>query len=51
MPYENNYVNQTYLPKDLVGKHYYNYGNNKTEQAAKAYHDYIVSNCKNGKKA
>ena len=49
--YENNYVNQTYLPGDLVGKRYYIFGNNKTEQAAKAYHDYIVSNCKNGKKA
>lgn len=41
--YENDYVKQDYLPKDLVGKHYYNFGQNKTEQAAKTYHDYIVS--------
>lgn len=48
--YENNYVKQTYLPADLASRRYYNYGNNKTEQAAKAYHDFIVNNCKNGKK-
>ena len=48
--YENDYVKQDYLPKDLVGKRYYEYGSNKTEQAAKAYHDLIVSNCKNAKK-
>ena len=48
--YENDYVKQSYLPKDLIGKHYYEFGSNKTEQAAKAYHDFIVSNCKNAKK-
>ena len=48
--YENNYVNQRYLPDDLVGRKYYEYGTNKTEQAAKAYHDFIVSSCKNKKK-
>ena len=48
--YENDYVKQDYLPKDLVGKRYYEYGSNKTEQAAKASHDLIVSNCKNAKK-
>ena len=48
--YENNYVNQTYLPRDLVGKTYYPFGNNKTEQAAKAYHDLIISKCQNRKK-
>jgi putative ATPase len=48
--YENNYVKQTYLPADVASRHYYNFGNNKTEQAAKAYHDFIVNNCKNGKK-
>ena len=42
--YENHYVKQDYLPKDLVGKHYYEFGSNKTEQAAKAYHDFIISN-------
>ena len=48
--YENHYVNQTYLPSDLVGKKYYEYGSNKTEQAAKAYHDFLVASCKNKKK-
>jgi putative ATPase len=48
--YENNYVKQTYLPADVASRHDYNFGNNKTEQAAKAYHDFIVNNCKNGKK-
>lgn len=48
--YENNYVKQDYLPSDLKGKCYYEFGNNKTEQAAKAYRDFIVANCKNNKK-
>lgn len=48
--YEDDYVHQTYLPSDLVGRKYYVFGNNKTEQAAKSYHDFIVSNCKNRKK-
>ena len=39
--YVNDYVHQTYLPKDLIGKKYYEFGNNKTEQAAKSYYDYI----------
>ena len=39
--YLNNYVHQTYLPNDLIGKKYYEFGNNKTEQAAKAYYEYI----------
>lgn len=41
--YVNNYVHQTYLPKDLVGRRYYEFGTNKTEQAAKAYYDLIRS--------
>lgn len=49
--YENSYVNQTYLPNDLLGRHYYTFGTNKNEQAAKAYYDFIVSNCRNKKKA
>jgi putative ATPase len=48
--YENDYVNQKYLPKDIEDKQYYFYGANKTEQAAKAYNDFIRSNCKNQKK-
>ncbi|MBQ4511282.1 MAG: replication-associated recombination protein A [Clostridia bacterium] len=39
--YPNHYVKQQYLPDDLVGKHYYTYGENKTEQAAKLYWDNI----------
>ena len=48
--YVNDYVKQDYLPKDLVGKKYYTFGNNKTEQAAKAYHDMIIASCQNIKK-
>ena len=44
--YENHYVQQEYLPKDLLGKKYYTFGNNKTEQAAKAYFDFITGNKK-----
>ncbi len=42
--YPNNYVEQTYLPRDLIGKRYYEFGNNKTEAAAKAYYDLIRKN-------
>ena len=35
--YPGHWVQQQYLPDDLKGKHYYEYGNNKTEQAARAY--------------
>ncbi len=41
--YRNHYVEQQYLPTDLKGKKYYYFGDNKTEQAAKAYYDYIRS--------
>lgn len=41
--FENDYVKQQYLPNDLIGTHYYQFGTNKTEQAAKAYHDFITS--------
>ena len=44
--YENHYVKQDYLPADLVGRKYYVFGNNKTEQAAKAYYDFITSSVK-----
>ncbi len=40
--YENNYVKQNYLPSDLLGKKYYSFSNNKTEQAAKAYYEMIT---------
>lgn len=49
--YENNYVHQNYLPDDLIGKKYYTFGQNKTEQAAKAYHDFIVTSFKNKKRS
>lgn len=39
--YPNHYVEQQYLPDDLAGKHYYEYGLNKLEQAAKQYWDGI----------
>ncbi len=41
--YVNDYVHQDYLPKDLIGKKYYQFGSNKTEQAAKAYYDFIIN--------
>ena len=47
--YENNYVHQNYLPQDLVGKKYYEFGNNKTEQAARAYYNFIRENAKKTK--
>lgn len=44
--YPNNYVSQTYLPKDLIGRKYYEFGTNKTEQLAKAYYDMIRKSAK-----
>jgi len=35
--YPNHWVQQQYLPDELVGTRYYEYGENKLEQAAKAY--------------
>ncbi len=39
--YPNHYVQQRYLPEELGERHYYEYGLNKTEQAAKRYWDEI----------
>ena len=39
--YPHNWVRQQYLPDALVGTHYYTYGENKAEQAAKRYWDEI----------
>ncbi len=47
--YENNYVIQDYLPHDLIGKKYYEFGTNKTEQAARAYHEFIIAAAKANK--
>ena len=39
--FPNHWVQQQYLPDDLVGTTYYEYGPNKVEQAAKAYWDSV----------
>ena len=39
--YPGRWVRQQYLPDELVGARYYEYGDNKTEQAARAYWDRI----------
>lgn len=39
--YPNHYVKQRYLPEVMGDKTYYEYGPNKTEQAAKRYWDDI----------
>ena len=39
--YPNHWVRQQYLPDDLVGTKYYDYGPNKLEQAAKQYWELI----------
>ncbi len=39
--FPNHWVKQQYLPDDLAGRTYYEYGENKTEQAAKQYWDKI----------
>lgn len=44
--YENNWVEQNYLPDELKGRAYYKYGRNKLEQATKKYWD-AVKNIKN----
>lgn len=42
--YENGYVEQQYLPNIVKERKYYNYGNNKNEQAFKNYWNKIKSN-------
>lgn len=44
--YPNHYVEQQYLPDPLKDKVYYNFGDNKTEQAAKAYRQKILNDIK-----
>ena len=39
--YPNHWVKQQYLPDELLGKKYYEYGTNKLEQSAKQYWDAI----------
>ena len=42
--YPAHWVDQTYLPDDLKGKKFYEYGENKTEQAARAYWEAVRGN-------
>ena len=39
--YPGHWVQQQYLPDELKGKHYYEYGDNKTERAAAQYWEAI----------
>ena len=39
--FPHHWVEQQYLPDNLVGTRYYHYGENKTEQAARAYWERI----------
>ena len=43
------YVKQQYLPNDLKDRHYFTFGESKTEQAAKAYYDMIRAEAGKGK--
>ena len=40
--FKNHWVKQQYLPDELKAAHYYEYGDNKTEQAAKRYWEEIM---------
>lgn len=40
--FENNFVKQNYMPKDLEGTIYYEFGQNKNEQAAENYRNKIL---------
>ena len=42
--FPNHYTQQQYLPDDLKNESFYDWGDNKTEQAAKAYWDLIKGN-------
>ena len=44
--YPSHYVKQQYLPSDIADRVYYEFGDNKTEQAAKAYWTLIKQNIK-----
>ena len=46
--YPDHYVQQRYLPESLGDTHYYAYGENKTEQAARRYWDDIKRKNGNG---
>ncbi len=42
--YPNHYVEQNYMPADLKGKHYYQFGDNKLENASREYWKKIKEN-------
>ncbi|MBQ1216760.1 MAG: replication-associated recombination protein A, partial [Clostridia bacterium] len=44
--FPNHYVKQQYLPDGLKSDRYYEYGDNKTEQAAKKYWELIKGESK-----
>lgn len=44
--YPNDYVKQQYLPNDLKDRKYYDYGENKNEQAAKVYWEKVKKDVK-----
>lgn len=46
--YPNHYVKQQYLPDSLRGRVYYKFGDNKTEQAARAYRDRLLAESDGG---
>lgn len=46
--YPNHYVEQQYLPDSLLGRVYYKFGDNKTEQAARAYRDRLLGKSNGG---
>jgi len=46
--YENHYVDQQYLPGDLLNRRYYQFGDNKTESAAREYWSKIKKTQKSG---
>ena len=49
--YPGHYVEQQYLPNDLVGAHYYDYGDNKTEAAARDYAEKIKAMAQQNKQS
>ncbi len=49
--YPDHYVRQQYLPDELVGTVYYEFGDNKNEQAAKAYRAKLLQNLAEREKA
>lgn len=45
-PYPKHYVLQQYLPSDIASRVYYEFGDNKTEQAAKEYREQLLHTAK-----